>query len=430
MRKTEIFSFAGVERYSRVLYLDCDIVITGDIREMMSEVCREDVLYTVQDPGRYDSQYHSFAQGPLAYTFEQHVELVVLTVFCGRMVNNMPPCHNAPKNSKSKPSTFTGNETSPLGVGYCAKYDKVGTKRTGRDGNKYVVVTYKKWCLVKGQQTGGGVGWSHPATTTATAGATTLSSRVWGFPRTRVGDSKILPTPTGRLTSRADDSKILPTPTGRLTSRADDDIHYLYKDKDCMILEPNDPAGVLIRTVVENPNVRPRNNGLLSLREVKGRGLSVDRDRSYLDDVIFFRPPNRYPVGENVQTIEDLFEPPHDDFFYLNVHPGHTNVFYQEYHAEARKDNPYEPSTKLADLLTFLAKRPGKDYYAYWTAPPYAAWWLPYPVQSSNESKMNLQHGFEVRVRRGVIPPEWFVNIDDFVEMSGRPSIRTATRQV
>jgi hypothetical protein len=62
-----------------------------------------------------------------AITGDCFVELVELTVqalfFVGARINNMPPCHNAPKNSKSKPSTFTGNETSPLGVGYCAKYD-------------------------------------------------------------------------------------------------------------------------------------------------------------------------------------------------------------------------------------------------------------------------------------------------------------------
>jgi hypothetical protein len=103
----------------------------------------------------------------------------------------MPQCQNAPKNSKSKPSTFTGKEASPLGVGYCAKYDKVGTKRTGRDGNKYVVVTYKKWCPVKGQQAGGGMG---AATTAATGWLTGAATRIKKI-RTRFSSS-VLPAPT------------------------------------------------------------------------------------------------------------------------------------------------------------------------------------------------------------------------------------------
>jgi hypothetical protein len=267
----------------------------------------------------------------------------------------------------------------------------------------------------------------------------------------------------------------------------DDDIHYLYKDKDCMILEPNDPAGVLIRTGV-NPNLKAYiyNNGLLSLREVKRRDLSTETSRSYLDDVIFFRPPNLYPAGENgwqtiadlfrTPIVEDLFRPPL--YFYLNVHPGHTNVFYQEYHANLGKDNPDELFTKLADLLKILAKRPGNDlgeFQAHWTVPLYRAQWLRVPEpESSNMSqvrdlpggvrstvlpfgkrapmmiirrsplwededdddnrveRMNLELMFEVRVRLEVIPFEWLVKMTEGSQAARRsrtPAIMMSTRK-
>jgi hypothetical protein len=48
-------------------------------------------------------------------------------------------CVNCPPDKTGKQvATFTGSEWSPLGLGYSARYETVGKKRTGRDGNTWV----------------------------------------------------------------------------------------------------------------------------------------------------------------------------------------------------------------------------------------------------------------------------------------------------
>ena len=57
----------------------------------------------------------------------------------------MPVC----KNIKSK--TYTGKENTPLGRGYSASVEKLGTKKKGKDGKYYVVINWgkeKRWSLV------------------------------------------------------------------------------------------------------------------------------------------------------------------------------------------------------------------------------------------------------------------------------------------
>ena len=50
----------------------------------------------------------------------------------------MPFCKNDPKKS------YTGNEPSPKGLGYCAHAEKVGVVRKGLDGNKWIISTTSK----------------------------------------------------------------------------------------------------------------------------------------------------------------------------------------------------------------------------------------------------------------------------------------------
>lgn len=52
-----------------------------------------------------------------------------------------PPrlCRNTPKGEKEK-AYFAGTEPSPKGLGWCARFESVGTSRKGLDGRTWVVV--------------------------------------------------------------------------------------------------------------------------------------------------------------------------------------------------------------------------------------------------------------------------------------------------
>lgn len=43
------------------------------------------------------------------------------------------------KNSLNNSGTYTGKEPSPKGLGYCARFEKIGTKKKGKDGNMWIV---------------------------------------------------------------------------------------------------------------------------------------------------------------------------------------------------------------------------------------------------------------------------------------------------
>ena len=45
----------------------------------------------------------------------------------------MPKCKNDPK------SYYTGKEKSPKGLGYCAKKERIGTKKQGKDRKLWIV---------------------------------------------------------------------------------------------------------------------------------------------------------------------------------------------------------------------------------------------------------------------------------------------------
>ena len=45
----------------------------------------------------------------------------------------MPKCKNDPK------SSYTGNEPSPRGKGFCAKKESIGSKKRGKDGKMWIV---------------------------------------------------------------------------------------------------------------------------------------------------------------------------------------------------------------------------------------------------------------------------------------------------
>ena len=63
----------------------------------------------------------------------------------------------------SSDKSYTGEENTPLGLGYSASVEKVGTKMTGRDGDSYVVKKYKngkRWVLGKKTNQKGFLDWA------------------------------------------------------------------------------------------------------------------------------------------------------------------------------------------------------------------------------------------------------------------------------
>ena len=49
MRKIEIFDIPNIQTYEAVLYLDCDIMVCGDITDILSKIVAKGVLYTLID---------------------------------------------------------------------------------------------------------------------------------------------------------------------------------------------------------------------------------------------------------------------------------------------------------------------------------------------------------------------------------------------
>jgi hypothetical protein len=50
------------------------------------------------------------------------------------------PCKNLPKTGWRPSAHYIGTEPSPKGLGICARFEKVGQKRRGKDGRVWVVV--------------------------------------------------------------------------------------------------------------------------------------------------------------------------------------------------------------------------------------------------------------------------------------------------
>lgn len=68
MRKTRIFDYARISEYDCALYLDCDIIISGDLSRLFDKVCDPTKLYVV--PDRMDMAEHTsryFQRGDRPY---------------------------------------------------------------------------------------------------------------------------------------------------------------------------------------------------------------------------------------------------------------------------------------------------------------------------------------------------------------------------
>jgi hypothetical protein len=58
MRKIEIFDYEHIDKYDKVLFLDCDIVVTNSTDNVFNMITRDDVLYVVRNC--YDINYYKY----------------------------------------------------------------------------------------------------------------------------------------------------------------------------------------------------------------------------------------------------------------------------------------------------------------------------------------------------------------------------------
>lgn len=58
MRKTEIFQYPFINEYDKILYLDSDIVVLGDITPLFKEYLEDDILYVKSEKGELDTLFH------------------------------------------------------------------------------------------------------------------------------------------------------------------------------------------------------------------------------------------------------------------------------------------------------------------------------------------------------------------------------------
>jgi lipopolysaccharide biosynthesis glycosyltransferase len=65
MRKTEIFNYRYIHHYKKVLYLDCDIVITGSLQPVFDMMSNDHALYVVPEKdARHEDRYYQCIDRP------------------------------------------------------------------------------------------------------------------------------------------------------------------------------------------------------------------------------------------------------------------------------------------------------------------------------------------------------------------------------
>lgn len=235
------------------------------------------------------------------------------------------------------------------------------------------------------------------AATTATAGRPSgLQLLMNNFTGARM-DVRALPSvpaPTARARSRTSKkSKSGSRASASVLKRPENYVHW---DKWVCVLHPDDPRGVLITT--GHPQGRIVNGVVKSLAQLRSDGIYVERERNYLDDVVFFRP--RHIV---------IDESTNGDLFTINVHPDHTLVFDQEVHAKSHSLPKNEPSILLRDYINTLPKIDVKTQYISCSADMQcSAFNYPFlPMHLKNTSLINNHRLYEVRVRVPEIPRSW-----------------------
>lgn len=189
-----------------------------------------------------------------------------------------------------------------------------------------------------------------------------------------------------------------------------DDI--LHSDEHCVVLKPDSSRGVLVRTY-QDKNIDVLSTGIYSNRKALEMGFT-ERNRPYLNDVVFFRPPRQYPYDDpcNDDSTMKCYE--------LRVDPEKTWVYDQEYHARWGTTQG-EPSMLLSDYLKMLESIPKGNsvmWHSFDRCEPYTDEQVrDYYRHMYNSSRshsrstskgLNIHYMFEVRVKMDVIPP-WFL---------------------
>lgn len=100
MRKTEIFSVPGIEKYDKILYLDCDIVVQGSLEPLFGELTDQTKLYVLPEDGNHTGEYWHRNDRPYDQaTLDDFAAKGVLTFNCGQFAFVNSPHIRAHMNS-------------------------------------------------------------------------------------------------------------------------------------------------------------------------------------------------------------------------------------------------------------------------------------------------------------------------------------------
>jgi hypothetical protein len=92
MRKTEIFSVPGIEKYDKILYLDSDIVVSGALDTIFSLVNDPKKLYVKPDGGNHTDVWWSRPDAPHdAATLKRFKEHNIYSFNCGQFAFKNSP---------------------------------------------------------------------------------------------------------------------------------------------------------------------------------------------------------------------------------------------------------------------------------------------------------------------------------------------------
>ena len=178
--------------------------------------------------------------------------------------------------------------------------------------------------------------------------------------------------------------------------------YCIHSDINSCVLSPRCDKGVLIETYVDANIDNVQSTGIYSNREAYDRRLT-NRNRSYLNGCVFFRP---IPTYKNVNNRRP---------YYVRVDPDKTYVFDQEFHARMGSTHR-EPKLLLSKYLQdFMDAKKNKDeegYMFYRTL--YTPEFKKYPYDNEiegNTDSVNAHLRHEVRIEVDILPPEWLVNV-------------------
>jgi hypothetical protein len=177
----------------------------------------------------------------------------------------------------------------------------------------------------------------------------------------------------------------------------------LHEDQVCCILKPDSKRGVVVFTYVSPEH--DMKLGLLSMRQALEHRLTT-RNRGYLRNVVFFRPPLSEYVTKRLHKDRKK-----DSIAYgIRVDPEKTYVYYQNYH-EIHNKTTGEPRMKMSDYMKHIS-----DPQLQKTFPEDLRFEISneyyYDDDMENVYSFSASDAkfFEIRVRKDKIPNNWLIN--------------------